>query len=84
MGMPQEHLTGVHARFGLDIKAALALGDMNLLALDIEWMEGLLRNHDAPGELLPRYLSAYYRAAKTHLDERGAPIVNHLALLAEG
>ncbi len=80
-GIRYDYLATANAHFGLNIASALALGHMDFLEIDIEWVEGLLSNYHLPGEQLRRYLRAYYQAAKTHLDERGTPVVAWLARL---
>ncbi|MFN2202969.1 MAG: MerR family transcriptional regulator [Caldilineaceae bacterium] len=57
-----------------DISAALLLGSMQYLNNEVEWINGLLRNHNVPVEYLDRYFHAYQEALKIHLDDRGAPI----------
>jgi DNA-binding transcriptional MerR regulator/methylmalonyl-CoA mutase cobalamin-binding subunit len=84
MGIGRDHLTIANTHLALNIQAALALGDMDFLGVDIEWVKGLLGNHRLPDELLSRYLSAYYQAASTQLDERGAPVVNWLQRVKGG
>ena len=81
MGMPYDHMTAANAHFGINVGAALALGDMGYLGVDIEWVEGLLSNFGQPDDLLRRYLCVYHEAAKTHLDERGAPLIEWLERL---
>jgi DNA-binding transcriptional MerR regulator/methylmalonyl-CoA mutase cobalamin-binding subunit len=74
-----EYLTIANTHLARDIMAALMLGDMSLLGNDVGWIERLLGNYRLPTDLLRRYLNAYYQAAKTYLDERGAPILDWLA-----
>lgn len=75
-GMPQRHLANANANLGRNIIAALTLGDIEFLGPDMDWIEGLLVNHfQMPVHLLDDYLEAYYAAVRTHLGERGAPIV---------
>jgi methanogenic corrinoid protein MtbC1 len=74
----REHLTIANTHLALNIVAALKLGDMNFLGVDIEWVEGLLGNHRLPSELLYDYLDIYRQAAEAHLDQRGAPVVDWL------
>jgi len=81
MGIDPEHLAIANAEMARNIIAAITLGDMAFLGVDIEWVKGLLDNHRLPGESLDDYLQAYYQAAQTHLDERGQPIVRWLAQL---
>jgi hypothetical protein len=82
-GASNENLGIANTHLALNIKAALALGDMDLLGVDIEWVEGLLGNYRLPSQLLYEYLSVYHQAAKEHMDERGAPIVNWLERVIE-
>jgi DNA-binding transcriptional MerR regulator len=76
--MSYENLSIANTHLALNIVAALTLGDMDFLGVDIEWVEGLLGNHRLPHQLLYDYLSVYYQAAKHHMDEGAAPIVDWL------
>ncbi len=53
-----------------DLLGALRLGDIGLLAFDIEWIGGLLANVSMPPGLLHAYLAAYTAALK---EEVGRP-----------
>jgi len=79
----RENYTTANTHLALNIKAALSLGDMDLLGVDIEWVEGLLGNHRLPSELLYDYLDVYRQAAKSHLDEHGAPVIDWLEHVVE-
>ncbi len=61
------------------IAAALTLGDVNFMDDSIDWVAGMSRNGHVTAEAMDGYLSAYLQAAKTHLDERGASIVEWLS-----
>jgi DNA-binding transcriptional MerR regulator/methylmalonyl-CoA mutase cobalamin-binding subunit len=61
-----------------NITAVLALGDMKYLGTDIDWVKGLLANHDLPVESLREYLSLYLEYAEQHMDGRAEPIVDWL------
>lgn len=78
-----EHMTIANWNFASNVAAALALGDMDFVEIDIAWVKGLLHNFNLPTELLQRYLRAYYQAARACLDERGAPIVSWLARMSD-
>lgn len=62
---------------GDEIEAVLTLGNMAFLNANVEWLKGLLTNHyyRMPAEALREYLMAYREAVRTHLDERGRPVV---------
>jgi DNA-binding transcriptional MerR regulator len=74
-GYAQNHLALASRQLGLNIGAALALGDMEFLRTDIEWVTGLIRNRHLPVEALYGYLHAYRQTAIEQLDERGQPVV---------
>ncbi len=83
VGPIHDNLAIANTHLALNIMAALALGDMDFLGVDIEWVEGLLGNHQLPGEMLYDYLNIYRQAANAHLDERGAPVVDWLTRVVE-
>jgi hypothetical protein len=57
---------------------------MNYLGADIEWVTGLLRNHQLPSEALFEYLDIYYLAVVEQLDDSGQPITDWLGKLVGG
>jgi DNA-binding transcriptional MerR regulator len=83
-GYAHNHLAMASRELGLNIGAALALGDMDFLGTDIEWVTGLLGNYRFPVEALYGYLRAYHQAAADQLDERGQPILAWLDKLLNG
>lgn len=82
-GMPYEHLATANLNLASNVIAALTLGDVDLLGVDVAWVQGLLVNFGVSTEWLHCYLDAYHRAARTYLDERGAPVVQWLARVTE-
>jgi len=82
-GMLYEHLVTANLNLASHVVAALMLGDVDFLGVDVAWVKGLLLNFRVPTELLHRYLDAYHQAARTYLDERGAPILHWLARVTE-
>jgi hypothetical protein len=83
-GWTHNHLAMATRELNLNINAALVLGDMSYLGTEIEWVEGLLKNHNIPGEALPTFLQAYYRAVRDQLDKRGEPVTHWLSKLLNG
>jgi DNA-binding transcriptional MerR regulator len=75
-GIGPSHLAVANRELALNIGAALALGDMDLMGTDLEWIEGLLSHHEVPVEMLRHYLAAYHEAAKAQLDERGELVLD--------
>lgn len=80
-GIPSNHLAMANRELGLNIAAALTLGDMGYLGADIDWVAGLIENYRMPPEMLRIYLQAYQRTAREQLDERGEPVVAWLRQL---
>jgi DNA-binding transcriptional MerR regulator len=78
------HLALANRELSLNIGAALALGDVDLLGTNIEWVTGLLRNDQLPVETLYGYLHAYHQTVIEQLDERGQPIIDWLGRLLSG
>ncbi|MFC2030484.1 MerR family transcriptional regulator [Chloroflexota bacterium] len=83
-GLTHQHLSLANRELGLNIGAALALGDMDYLGADIEWITGLLKSHQMPIESLYGYFQAYHQSAGEQLDERGRPILEWLGELLSG
>jgi hypothetical protein len=77
--LPPNCLNDNNEYLAYGIGAALTLGDMNYLNADVTWGEQLLTNYSLPPDMLDQYVKIYYEAAKSHLDERGEPIVTWLA-----
>jgi DNA-binding transcriptional MerR regulator len=81
-GYAHNHLASANRELGLNIGAALALGDIDFLGADVEWLTGLLSNRQLPVEALYGFLHAYHQAAIEQLDERGQPIIAWLGKLS--
>jgi DNA-binding transcriptional MerR regulator/methylmalonyl-CoA mutase cobalamin-binding subunit len=80
----RDYMVIANSNLARNIMAALTLGDMDFIGVDLDWVAGLLSNHSLPRALLQDYLGAYYQAARQHLDERGAPILAWLARVSGG
>lgn len=82
-GVPQANLADANMGLGRGIDAALALGDIQHLSADMEWIRGMLVNHNRlPAEAVDEYVSAYARAAAHYLGEPGRVVVQALTKLA--
>ncbi|MEZ4866521.1 MAG: MerR family transcriptional regulator [Caldilineaceae bacterium] len=72
-GFAPDLLQKANLNFGRNIVAALSLGNVELLAIDMEWIRGLLTNHyQMPPTVVNHYLAAYLAALETHLSDDGA------------
>jgi len=63
-GMDPGHLQVANEQLEQGICAALAFGDMALLDHEIDWVRGLLGNHEIDVPDLPTYLAAYREVAR--------------------
>ena len=79
--IPFRYLKNANRDLGDNIQAALALGDMDLLNQNLEWLHGLLVNfhYRMPDEAMKPYMAAYQQAAEAHLDKDGQPVIDWLA-----
>lgn len=70
VGIPLKYLKNANRDLGDNIVAALTLGDMGLLAANIEWIQGLLVNfhYRMPENAMTPYLAAYRQAVDAYLD----------------
>ena len=80
--IPKRFLALANQSLSRNILAALTLGDMDYLDADIDWIEGLLVNHNQmPADALDLYLGTYYDAAVKHLDKPGYLVIDWFARL---
>jgi hypothetical protein len=77
--MPRNYLGTANLHLGQNIAAALMLGDMHFLDVDMNWLQTLLVNHQIPPVVLSHYLHVYHDAGSVYLDERGQLILDWLA-----
>ena len=75
-----DHLALAGTHLARDIEAALALGDLEFMGADVEWLERLLLNRGIPPEAPRHFLSAYRRALQAHLGDHGKPVIDWLAM----
>ncbi|HRW07505.1 MAG TPA: MerR family transcriptional regulator [Caldilineaceae bacterium] len=72
-------LRKANINFGRDILAALALGDIHHLGVDLPWVRGLLKNHyQLPESAIDNYLQLYLAAAEKVLNGSCPILMNWL------
>lgn len=69
-----EHTDVIHY-LTRNILSALKLGDLNYIGSNLEWIEGMMINHNMPPELLHRFLVVYHQAAAKHLNDPAGRII---------
>ncbi|MCB0063260.1 MAG: MerR family transcriptional regulator [Caldilineaceae bacterium] len=78
-GMSHPMLRKANINFSRDIIAALAMGDIRFLGIDLAWVQGLLMNHyQMPKSMVIEYLQAYLQAAESVLNGQGPMLINWL------
>jgi DNA-binding transcriptional MerR regulator len=81
--IPESVVPAAQLHSGLDnlgqaILDGLALGDLELVAPELSWVEGLMVHARVPTERLTVFLDAYARAVADHLGPQGTPVVEWL------
>ena len=80
-GIPYTQLNIANLNLSQNIIAALTLGDISFLGLDVEWVKELLRNLGIPQGYLDRYIGVYAEAIVNQLGEEGKLISDYLLTL---
>ena len=73
------HTIGIQDIIGYltdDINAALALGDLDLIRTNLDWIRGLLINREVPPEFLSEFYYLYLSAVQEHLEGESKPILD--------
>ena len=81
--VPESVVPAAQLHNGLDnlgqaILDGLALGDLDLVASDLTWVEGLMVHARVPTERLAVFLVAFAHAVADHLGAQGKPVVDWL------
>jgi methanogenic corrinoid protein MtbC1 len=74
----EDYQTGIHF-LGDNIAAALALGNMNYVSDEMEWVKYLLHAYNQPEEELVKFINAYAKAVDKHINGSGKPIYDWLS-----
>ena len=73
----EDYQTGIHF-LGDNIIAALALGNMNYVSDEMDWIKYLLHAYNQPEEELVKFMDAYAKAIDKHINGSGKPIYEWL------
>jgi len=73
--IPAEQLRSGIDNLGQAIADGLSLGDLDLVATELAWVEGLIVHAKVPVERLIAFLRAYARALEDQLGSEGRPVV---------
>jgi DNA-binding transcriptional MerR regulator len=77
-GWSEDQLQVANLNLAQHMRAALVIGDMNLIDQELHWLKQLLVYHQVPEPFLARYLVIYAQEARNLLDESSRPIIEWL------
>jgi methanogenic corrinoid protein MtbC1 len=78
IGIPLEFATIAIQQLGNNLASALSLGNLDSLRIEMDWIRGLLHEHDQQPESLGDFMSAYAKSVDTAMGEEGQPISDWL------
>ena len=84
MGLPIEYATIAIQQIGSNMKSALSLGNIDALGKEMDWLKGLLHEHNQNGESLKSFLAAYAKSVDAAMGNDGQPISNWLKAQING
>lgn len=73
----EDYQNGIHF-LGDNIAAALALGNMNYVSDEMDWIKFLLHAYERPDEELINFMDAYAKSVNKHINGSGKPIFEWL------
>lgn len=76
--LPYELMESTHMRLSEAITAALKLGELDYINVELNLDRKMVRNYGIPVDWQCGYFDAYYRAADKHLPNHGSLILNWL------
>ena len=71
IGIPIEFSSIAIQQLGHNMKSALSLGNIEALGVEMDWIEGLLREHNQDGESLDSFLAAYAKSVDSAMGQEG-------------
>ncbi len=81
--MPAQYLATANTHFSRDIDSLLALGDLEAVSGQLDWVRGLGGGHEVPYEVLKAYLANFYEAAAAVMGEDGAVLLDWLRAISQ-
>lgn len=78
IGIPIEFSSIAIQQLGNNLQSALSLGNLEALSVELDWIKGLLREHNQDGESLGSFLTAYAKSVDAAMGESGQLIADWL------
>jgi DNA-binding transcriptional MerR regulator len=84
IGIPIEFATIAIQQLDNNLRSALSLGNIEALRVEMDWIEGLLHEHNQDGESLDSFLTAYAKSVESAMGESGQSISDWLRKQTDG
>ena len=84
IGIPLEFSTIAIQQLGNNLASALALGYIEALSLEMDWIKGLIRQHNPSADGLDSFLTTYAKSVDTAMGEEGQSISDWLRSQVNG
>ena len=81
--LPEEYLRTAIEDFSDVLHSALAIGDLDAIQPELEWLRGLLHQHHLPDSILVPFLLGYAQALQSMGTSQLAPLIDWLRTTAE-
>ena len=78
IGIPSEFSLIAIQQLGKNLASALSLGDLDALHIEMDWIRGLLHEHEQQPESLGDFMSAYAKSVDIAMGVEGQPISDWL------
>jgi methanogenic corrinoid protein MtbC1 len=65
-------------QLGKNLSSAISLGNLDFVSVEMEWIRGLLKEHNHDHKILEEFLKIYARAVDSVMGETGLPISSWL------
>ena len=78
IGIPIEFATIAIQQLGNNLASALSLGSLDSLHIEMDWIRGLLHEHNQPLQSLGEFMNAYAKSVDSAMGAEGQPISDWL------
>ena len=84
MGFPLEYLYISVQHLDDNLESAISLGDLEALRFELDWVRGLMQQHQVDESSLKPFLTMYAGSVKKAMGQSGQEISDWLMKLANG
>lgn len=83
LALPQEYLSTAIQDFGDVLHSALFIGNLDAIQPELDWLKGILQQHQLPVHVLQPFLAGYSHAVRANASPTLEPLVDWLQKTAE-